>query len=59
MKFYKKNYEDLFKEGLLTKFDNVTFKSIKPEIKMDLKNMDKFLENYVNEPNKSRKSSIK
>ena len=59
MKFYKKNYEDLLKEGLLTKFDNVTFKSIKPEIKMDLKNMDKFLENYVNEPNKSRKSSIK
>jgi len=49
MKFYHKNYEDLLKEGLLTKFDNVTYKTIKPGIKMDLKNMDKFLENYEKE----------
>ena len=49
MKFYHKNYEDLLKEGLLNKFDNVTYKTIKPGIKMDLKNMDKFLEKYEKE----------
>ena len=46
MKFYHKNYEDLLKEGLLNKFDNVTYKTIKPSIKMDLKNMNIFLEKY-------------
>ena len=49
MKFYHKNYEDLLKEGLLNKFDNVTYKTIKPNINIDLKNMDKFLENYEKE----------
>jgi len=49
MKFYHKNYEDLLKEGLLAKFDNVTYKTIKPGIKTDMKNMDKFLEKYEKE----------
>lgn len=49
MKFYHKNYEELLKEGLLTKFDNVTYKSIKPRIKAELKIMDKFIEKYGNE----------
>ena len=49
MKFYNKNYEDLLKEGMLTKFDNVTLKTIKPEIKTEFKNMDKFLEKFAKE----------
>ena len=49
MKFYHKNYEDLLKEGLLARFDNVTYKTIKPGIKTDLKTMDKFLEEYEKE----------
>ena len=51
MKFYHKNYDDLIKEGMLTKFDNVTLKTIKPKIKAEFKNMDKFLEKFVNETN--------
>ena len=47
MKFYKKNYNDLLKEGALSKFDNVTLKTIKPEIRTEFKNMDKFLEKYA------------
>jgi hypothetical protein len=49
MKFYHKNYEDLLKEGLLNKFDNVTYKTIKPDIKTNLKYMDKFLKKYEKE----------
>ena len=56
MKFYNKNYEDLLKEGMLTKFDNVTLKTIKPEIKTEFKNMDKFLEKFVTETNIAKKS---
>ena len=55
MKFYKKNYNDLLKEGQLTKFDNVTLKTIKPEIRTEFKNMDKFLEKYALNNNNSRK----
>ena len=46
MKFYRKNYEDLLKEGLLNKFDNVTYKTIKPGVKTEFKKMEKFLEKY-------------
>ena len=49
MRFYHKNYEDLFKEGLLNKFDNVTYKTIKPGVKTELKKMEKFLEQYGKE----------
>ena len=44
MKFYHKNYENLLKEGMLSRFDNVTLKTIKSDIKEDFKNMDKVLE---------------
>ena len=46
MKFYNKNYEDLMKEGLLTKFDNVTYKSIKSGDNKGFKYIDKFIETY-------------
>ena len=59
MKFYHKNYEDLLKEGMLSKFDNVTLKTIKPEIKVDYKNMEKFLEKFSTESNKIKKSTKK
>lgn len=60
MKFYHKNYEDLIKEGILSKFDNVTFKTIKPEIKNDYKNLDKFLEKMeLKGNNKNIKKSSK
>ena len=59
MKFYHKNYEDLLKEGMLSKFDNVTLKTIKPEIKVDYKNMEKFLEKFSTESNKTKKSTKK
>ena len=45
LKFYRKNYKELIREGLLNKFDNVTFKSIKPKISKEL-NIEKFLEKY-------------
>ena len=48
MKFYNKNYEDLMKEGMLKKFDNVTYKTIRKEQKIDQKDMEKFLRNYQN-----------
>ena len=51
MKFYHKNYEDLLKEGMLSKFDNVTLKTIKPEIKAEYKNLDQFLEKFVSKGN--------
>ena len=46
IKFYNKNYQDLMKEGLLTKFDNVTYKTIRPNTKINPKDLDKFLKNY-------------
>ena len=49
IKFYQKNFKELMKEGLLSKFDNVTFKSIKPKVNTEL-NIEKFLEQY-NEKN--------
>ena len=48
LKFYRKNYKELIKEGLLNKFDNVTFKSIKPKISKEL-NVEKFLEKFFEE----------
>ena len=56
MKFYRKNYEDLLKEGLLTRFDNVTFKTIKHGIRKDVRNIDNFLK-FLSEGNKKQKIS--
>ena len=49
IKFYNKNYKDLMKEGLLNKFDNITYKTIRPNNKIDSKDVEKFLKNYENE----------
>lgn len=46
MKFYNKNFDDLLKESMLTKFDNVTYKTIRKENKLDSKDVQKFIENY-------------
>ena len=43
MKFYNKNYEDLMKEGMLNRFDNVTYKTIKKNNSVDMKEMENFL----------------
>lgn len=49
LKFYNKNFEDLIKESLLHKFDNVTYKSIKREGKKDgPSDLERFLLNYEN-----------
>ncbi len=47
IKFYNKNFEDLLKESMLTKFDSVTFKSIAKQ-KRSGHDLDKFLMNYEN-----------
>ena len=49
IRFYNKNYKDLMKEGLLTKFDNITYKTIRPNNKSDSKELEKFLKSYENE----------
>ena len=43
MKFYNKNYEELLKDELLTRFDNVTYKTIKKNNSVDMKEMENFL----------------
>ena len=48
IRFYNKNYKDLMKEGLLTRFDNITLKTIRPNSKIDPKDLEKFLKNYEN-----------
>ena len=47
-KFYHQNFDDLLKEGYLNKFDNVTYKTIKHEHKIDPGDMEKFLLNFDN-----------
>jgi hypothetical protein len=49
IRFYKKNFKDLMKEGLLTKFDNITYKTIRPNNKIESKELERFLKNYENE----------
>ena len=48
MNFYHKNYDALIKEGALNKFDNVTYKTIKHEHKIDPAEMEKYLINFDN-----------
>lgn len=45
IKFYNKNFDDLIKETMLTKFDSVTYKSI-PKHKRQENDLDKFMLNY-------------
>ena len=46
IKFYNKNFNDLMKEGMLNKFDNITLKTIRPNTKIESKDLEKFLKNY-------------
>ena len=46
LRFYHRNFKELMKEGMLTKFDNVTFKTIRPNNKIESREMEKFLKNY-------------
>ncbi|MCQ2816081.1 MAG: hypothetical protein MJ252_02335 [archaeon] len=41
-----KNYEDVEKEGVLHRFDNITFKTTKQKQNLDAKDMEKFLLNF-------------
>lgn len=47
LKFYNRNFEDLLKESMLSKFDGVTYKSIKRPKKSG-NDLDKFLMNFEN-----------
>ena len=46
LRFYHRNFKELMKEGMLTKFDNITFKTIRPNNKIESKELEKFLKNY-------------
>ena len=46
LRFYNRNFKELMKEGMLTKFDNITFKTIRPHNKIESKELEKFLKNY-------------
>ena len=46
VKFYNRNFKELMKEGLLTKFDNITYKTIRPNNKIESRELEKFLKNY-------------
>jgi len=43
MKFYNKNYDDLLKESMITKFDSITLKTIKKQKHIDY---DKYLPSF-------------
>ena len=49
IRFYNKNFNDLIREGMLNKFDNITLKTIKPNHKIGPKELDYFLKNFENE----------
>ena len=48
MNFYHKNNDAYIKEGTLNKLDNVTYKTIKHEHKIDPVEMEKYLINFNN-----------
>ena len=48
MNFSHKNFDTLIKEGALNKFDNVTYKTIHHEHKINPGDMEKFLANFDN-----------
>ena len=49
MKFYNKNYEELLKDELLSRFDNVTYKTIERNKSVDMKEMEKYLLKSIEE----------
>jgi hypothetical protein len=49
MKFYNKNYYDLLKDELLSRFDNITYKTIERNKSVDVKEMEKFLLKSIEE----------
>ena len=46
------------KEGLLTKFDSITLKTIRPHNKIESKELEKFLSNYENEKKRDINADI-
>ncbi len=49
LSFFHKNYDEMIKEGALNKFDNITYKTIKRENKINMKEIDKYLINFEDE----------
>ena len=49
IKFYNKNYYDLLKDELLSRFDNITYKTIERNKSVDVKEMEKFLLKSIEE----------
>ena len=49
MKFYNKNYDDLLKDELISRFDNVTYKTIERNKSVDMKEMEKYLLKSIEE----------
>jgi hypothetical protein len=43
MKFYNKNYKDLIKDEMLSRFDNVTYKTNKRHQFLDAKEVERYL----------------
>ena len=43
LRFYNKNYNDLLKDDLLSKFDGVTFKSNNRHNNLDVKDVESYL----------------
>ena len=58
IKYYNRNFKELMKEGMLTKFDNITFKTIRPNNKIESKELDKFLQNYEIDKKKDLSADI-
>ena len=46
IRFYNRNFKELMREGMLSKFDNITFKTIKSSNKIESRELEKFLKNY-------------
>ena len=49
MKFYNKNYDDLLKDELISRFDNVTYKTIERNKSVDVREMEKYLLKSIEE----------
>ena len=58
LRFYHRNFKELMKEGMLTKFDNITFKTIRSNNKIESRELEKFLKNYEIERKKDLSSDI-
>lgn len=56
MKYYKNNFDELMKECMLSKFDNVTYKTTRRENKLDSKDVQKYIDQYY--PNRKKDLEI-